>query len=434
MQSQGSLEYLSGLSSTVIRLGLGPISRLLERLNNPQQKYETILIAGTNGKGSIAAMTASILSQGGFRCGLYTSPHLIDVRERIRINGRMISPEKMDKIIEEVKKHLLEDVTYFEFLTAVAFLHFYRENVDIAVLEVGMGGRLDATNVVTPAVSVISNISLDHREYLGNHLRDIAHEKAGIIKNGGLCISAAKQKSVIKVLEDICCERRAKLYLIGRDIKVRMHRRCTFSYRGIAETYHNLICSLIGRHQIENAALAIGTIELIVARGFHVDEGAIYRGMKDTPWEGRLEILQHAPMLLVDGAHNPAGVSVLCRALREFFFYKKLILIFGVLNDKDYRAMLNKLVFLADKLIITRPNIDRAVHPQEVAAVAKWYKNQVEIWEKPSEALQRALVMADKEDLICVTGSLYLVGEIKQAFTGILVTTQESEFRSQNPE
>ncbi|MDI6776428.1 MAG: folylpolyglutamate synthase/dihydrofolate synthase family protein [Syntrophales bacterium] len=420
MASRGNLEYLSGLSSTVIRLGLGPISRLLERLNNPQRKYETVLIAGTNGKGSIAAMTASILCQGGFRVGLYTSPHLIDVIERIRINGLMITPTEMDERIGEVKKQVLEDVTYFEFLTAVAFLHFYREDVDVAVLEVGMGGRLDATNMVTPAVSVVSNISLDHREYLGNRLKDIAREKAGIIKDGGLCISAAKQKSVIKVLEEICRERRAKLYLLGRDIKVRMHRDGTFSYRGIAKTYHNLVCPLRGRHQMENAVLAIGTIETMAARGFHVDESALSKGMKDTMWEGRLEILQYAPMLLVDGAHNPAGVSVLCRALKESFSYKKLILLFGVLNDKDYRAMLNKLVSLADRLIITKPTIDRAVPPKELVPVAKWYKNPIEVVEKPSEALQRALITADKEDLICVTGSLYLVGEIKQAFTGIL--------------
>lgn len=421
MASQGNLEYLSGLSSTVIRLGLGPISLLLERLNNPQQKYETILIGGTNGKGSIAAMTASILSQGGFKVGLYTSPHLIDVRERIRINGRMISLDEMDEIIGEVKKQVLEEVTYFEFLTALAFLHFYRENVDIAVLEVGMGGRLDATNVVTPGISVISNISLDHREYLGNCLKDIAREKAGIIKDGGLCISAAKQKSVVGVLEETCRERRAKLYLLGRDIKVIRRRDGAFSYRGITKTYHNLVCPLRGRHQIENAALTAGAIESMAARGFHIDESALYRGMKDTIWEGRLEILQQAPMLLVDGAHNPAGVSVLCRALKEFFHYKKLILLFGALSDKDYRTMLNKLVFLADRLIITRPSINRAVPPQELLQSAKRYKkNHTEIVEKPSEALQRALLTADVEDLICVTGSLYLVGEIKQAFAGIL--------------
>jgi dihydrofolate synthase/folylpolyglutamate synthase len=421
MTAQGNIEYLSRLSSTVIRLGLGPISRLLGRLNNPQQNYETILIGGTNGKGSIAAMTASILSQGGFKVGLYTSPHLIDVRERIRINGLIISPEEMDVRIGEVKKQALEEVTYFEFLTAVAFLHFYRENVDIAVLEVGMGGRLDATNVVTPAVSVISNISFDHREYLGNCLKDIAREKAGIIKENGLCISAVKQKSVMILLEEICRERKARLYLLGRDIKISMLPDGAFSYRGIAKTYHHLVCPLRGRHQIENAALTVATIESMSARGFHVDESALYRGMKNTTWEGRLEVLQHAPMLLVDGAHNPAGVSVLCHALREFFTYKKLILLFGVLDDKDYRTMLNKLVPLADRIIITRPNISRAVPPQELVSLANFCKNHiVEVVEEPSRALKRALRVADKGDLICAAGSLYLVGEIKQAFTEIM--------------
>ncbi|MDO8785536.1 MAG: folylpolyglutamate synthase/dihydrofolate synthase family protein [Syntrophales bacterium] len=417
MISQGNLEYLSGLNSAVIHLGLGPISRLLARLNSPQKNYETILIAGTNGKGSIAAMTASILYQGGFKVGLYTSPHLVHVRERIRINGLMITLTEMDERIGEVKKQVLEDVTYFEFLTAVAFLHFYREKVDVAVLEVGMGGRLDATNVVTPAVSVISNISFDHRKYLGNSLKDIAREKAGIIKDGGLCVSAAKQKSVIKVLEETCREKGTKLYLLGRDIKVSSHSDGAFSYRGIAKTYHKLVCPLRGRHQIENAALTLCTIEFMAARGFHVDEDAIYRGMKDAIWEGRLEILQYAPMLLVDGAHNPAGVSALCRALKEGFTYRKLILIFGVLDDKDYNTMLNKLVYLADRFVITRPSISRAVPTQKLVPLAKRSKNHIEVVEEPSMAIKRALLAANKEDLICVTGSLYLVGEIKQAFT-----------------
>src|SRR3990172_4146234 len=194
-------EYLSQLNGSVIRLGLAPVTRLLEYLQNPQDLYASVLIGGTNGKGSIAAMTASILREAGYRVGIYTSPHLVDLRERICINGEMITGEALDALIDEVRGHVREDVTYFEVLTAVAFLHFFRMKVDIAVLEVGLGGRLDATNIVKPVASVISNISLEHREYLGNRLTDIAPEKAGIIKNKGVCITAAKQKPVLRIFD-----------------------------------------------------------------------------------------------------------------------------------------------------------------------------------------------------------------------------------------
>jgi dihydrofolate synthase / folylpolyglutamate synthase len=416
---QDPLEHLHGLKSVDIRLGLGPISRLLDRLNNPQNAYGTILIGGTNGKGSIAAMVASVLSRGGFRVGLYTSPHLIDVRERIKVNGNMITPKEMNERIEEVKEHATENITYFEFLTAVAFLYFYQKKVDLAVLEVGMGGRLDATNVVTPLASVVSNISLDHREYLGNRLEKIAWEKGGIIKDGGVCITAVKQRRVLKVLEDICSKKGAKVYRLGREIKIDMSCNGFFSYRGMRKKYDRLVCPLKGRHQIENAALAIGVIESVAMKGFEVNDDAVFAGIRDVQWEGRLEIMQYAPMVLVDGAHNEGGASALSNALKEEFSYKKLILIFGVLNDKDYRSMLKKLAPLADRLIITRPNTERAMPPEAIVPVAHPYQKRTEVVENSHEALKRALSVADQDDLVCVTGSLYLVGEIKQLFSVI---------------
>ena len=414
---QDPLEYLYGLNSLNIRLGLGPISSLLDRLNNPHETYGTVLIGGTNGKGSIAAMVASILEKGGFRVGLYTSPHLTDIRERIRVNGRMITREEMASCVEDVRKEVREDITYFECLTAVAFLHFCRVRIHVAVLEVGMGGRLDATNVVKPYVSVVSNISLDHRTYLGNSLEAIAREKGGIVKKRGVCITAAKQRRVINVLEDICLQRGATLLRLGRDMKVEIKRNGTFSYRGLGEGYRDLICPLMGRHQIENAALAIGAIESMWGKGFDIDGGTIVRGLRNTQWEGRLEILQRDPTIIVDGAHNPAGISALCGALKSEFEYKRLILIFGVLNDKDYGAMLRRIVPLADHLIITRPQTDRAMPPGKIEPVASRYTRQgIEVIENSLDALKRAISLAGVNDLICVTGSLYLVGEIKQAF------------------
>ncbi|HBH85982.1 MAG TPA: bifunctional folylpolyglutamate synthase/dihydrofolate synthase [Syntrophaceae bacterium] len=418
---QDPLERLCGLKSVDIRLCLGPISRLLNRLDNPYNSYRTILVGGTNGKGSIAAMVASVLNRGGFRVGLYTSPHLIDIRERIKVNNSMISIEEMHELIREVKESVTEDVTYFEFLTTVAFLYFSRKDVDIAVLEVGMGGRLDATNVVTPLVSVISNISFDHEEYLGGDLRNISQEKGGIIKDKGICITAVKQKSVIDVLEDICSKRGAGLLRIGRELKIKKLGNGFFTYRGISKKYERLMCPLKGAHQIENAAVALGVIEVIATKGFAVNDDEVFDGIRDVRWEGRLEVLRHAPMLLVDGAHNTAGVSALSKALKSEFSYKNLILIFGVLKDKRYRIMLKKLVPLADRLIITKPVTVRAMPVEEIVAVAQKWKNndRIEVVENSSEALKRALSIADSDDLICVTGSLYLVGEIKRVFSEI---------------
>jgi dihydrofolate synthase/folylpolyglutamate synthase len=413
-------DYLSQLNSSIIRLGLGPVRKLLTSLHNPQNRYASVLIGGTNGKGSIAATTAAIMQAAGYRVGLYTSPHLIDLRERIRVNGEMITVNDLDGLIDKVRGQVGEEITYFEFLTAVAFLYFYRMQVEVAILEVGLGGRLDATNVVTPILSVISNISLEHQDYLGKGLGNIAREKGGIIPAGGVCVTAARQKPVREILAGICRDRQSQLYQLGRDITVRRHQDGTFSYRGINKNYPRLACSLKGRHQVENTALALAAIELLADRGgLPVSDEAVYRGMLNTWWEGRLEVLQSDPQIIVDGGHNPAGITVLCRALQEDFSYRRLILIFGVLRDKNFRLMLKKIAPLADMVIITRPDTERAVSPSELTAAARLYCDQVEVVADTRQALCRAMVVAAREDLICVAGSLYLVGEIKQAYTAM---------------
>ncbi|MCX5832884.1 MAG: bifunctional folylpolyglutamate synthase/dihydrofolate synthase [Deltaproteobacteria bacterium] len=410
-------DYLSQLNSSIIRLGLGPVRKLLASLHNPQNRYASVLIGGTNGKGSIAATTAAIMQAAGYRVGLYTSPHLIDIRERIRVNGDMIAVNELDGLIDEVRGQVGEEITYFEFLTAVAFLYFYRRQVEVAILEVGLGGRLDATNVVIPVLSVISNISLEHGDYLGKGLANIAREKGGIIPVGGVCVTAARQKPVREILAGICLDRQAQLYQLGRDISVRRHHDGTFSYRGIKKNYPRLACSLRGRHQVENTALALAAIELLADRGgLPVSDAAVYRGMQNTRWEGRLEVLQSDPQIIVDGGHNPAGIAVLGRALREDFSYRRLILIFGVLRDKNFQLMLKKIAPLADVVIITRPDTARAVPPGELTAAARLYCDHVEIVADTRQALYRAMAVAAREDLICVAGSLYLIGEIKQAY------------------
>ena len=414
MTYRESLAYLKSLNPLGIRLGLDPVRSLLQRLGDPQESCPAVLIAGTNGKGSVAAMTASLLTAAGFRTGLYTSPDLIDFRERIRIDGRMIRREEIVACAEAVKRGVRETVSYFEFLTAMAFLYFEKEKVDIVVLEVGLGGRLDATNVVTPLVSVITNISLEHREYLGNTLEKIASEKGGIIKERGICLTAARQKPVIDTLERICRERGASLYRVGKEIRTTIHRDGTFSYRGIGRSFERLTCPLIGRHQISNAALALGAVEMIWDAGFRVNDAAVSKGLKKAQWEGRLEILQRSPMLLVDGAHNAAGAAALRRAFLNDFPHRRLILVFGVLGDKDYRTMARRLLPLADRVILTRPHSERALPPDSLRPLAEKFNKAIEVIDDPGDALRRALSLAGKDDLVCAAGSLYLVGEIKR--------------------
>lgn len=412
------LAYLENLSRRPIRLGLAPLSRLLAGMNHPESRFPSIVIGGTNGKGSIAAMAASMLTAAGFRTGLYTSPHLLDARERIRIDGCMITEEDLRVCTDTIRRQLREDLTYFEFLTAIAFLFFNERKVDIAVLEVGMGGRLDATNVVSPVVSVISNISMDHRDYLGTTIEQIAMEKSGIIKKNGCCLTAVSQKRVIGILKEVCRNKRARFFRVGDEIKVRRHPGGRFSFQGFNRRYDRLFCPLSGRHQLVNAALAVGSVLVLAENGFAVKEESLRRGLGETKWEGRLEILQERPMVLVDGAHNPAGISSLCAALREEFCYRRLTVIFGVLDDKDHRAMLRRLSPFSHSLIVTRAESNRALSPETLLAIARQYHRHVIMAETPQEAMQKALAAAGRDDLICATGSLFLIGAIKRFFKG----------------
>lgn len=415
--SMDPLAYLDALSNRPIRLGLVPLRRLLVRMKHPERKYTCMVIGGTNGKGSIAAMSAAMLTAGGFRTGLYTSPHLLDIRERIRIDGRMIAAEHLRSCADAIIRQLREDLTYFEFLTAMAFHFFEQQQVDVAVLEVGMGGRLDATNVVEPAVSVISNIALDHGHYLGKTLERIAREKSGIIRKNSCCLTAVRQKQIAGMIKELCRKKQTRFFRLGDEIKVRKQKNGIFSFKGLNRRYDHLCCPLRGRHQMDNAALAVGAVALLAEHGFSVQEEAIRRGLGETRWEGRLEILQTRPTVLIDGAHNPAGISSLCTALKEEFHWRRLTVIFGVLDDKDCKTMLRKLSPLADNFILARPESQRALAPAVLLPVAGQYHRRVEIIETPEEALLQALTAAAPEDLICVTGSLYLIGAAKRFFS-----------------
>jgi len=412
------LAYLDSLKDAGIRPGLGPVRRLLGRLGNPQQRYRSLLVGGTNGKGSIAATLASVLQAAGYRVGLYTSPHLIDFRERIRVDGAMIPEEALRRRIRQTRRANHEGVTYFEFTTALAFLHFARCRVDVAVLEVGMGGRLDATNVIRPELSVISNIAMDHAEFLGPRLEDIALEKAGIIRRGGVCITAATQPPVLNVLEAVCREKKARLLRVGREIRIRAKRGGLFDFRSQGMQGKNLTTALKGPHQRENMACALGALGVLRDRGFAIGDEAVRRGLADVRWEGRLEIVAQSPTVLLDGAHNAAGAAALKRALGEFR-YRRLILVLGILADKDWRGMIRRLAPLAHQVILTRPPEERAQAPETMAAEAMRWSENVAAVRNPREAVRIALEMAGREDLVCVAGSLYLVGAVRPLFISL---------------
>jgi dihydrofolate synthase/folylpolyglutamate synthase len=409
------LAYLDSLKDAGIRPGLGPVRRLLGRLENPQQRYRSLLVGGTNGKGSIAATLASVLQAAGYRVGLYTSPHLVDFRERIRVDRVMIPEEILLRCIRQVRRANREGVTYFEFATALAFLHFARCRVDVAVLEVGMGGRLDATNVVRPELSVISNIAIDHAEFLGPRLEDIALEKAGIIGRGGVCVTAAEQPAVLNVLERVCRERKARLLRVGREIRIRAKRGGRFDFRSPGMEVRNLATALKGPHQRENIACALGALGVLRGRGFSIGDEALRRGLADVRWEGRLEIVAQNPAVLLDGAHNAAGAAALKRALGEIR-YRRLILVMGILADKDWRGMIRRLAPLAHQVILTRPPEERALAPEALAAEAMRWSANVDVVGNPREAVRVALEMAGRDDLVCVAGSLYLVGAVRPLF------------------
>ncbi len=412
--------YLAGLNIDVMRFGLEAVSELLTRFGNPQNDYPTILIGGTNGKGSTAAMLASILQQAGLKVGLYTSPHLMDIRERIVINGKKIPRHDFGALIAEIKDHTREPVTYFECLTAAAFLYFSRKHVDLAILEVGLGGRLDATNIVHPLVSVITNIALEHTAYLGKTLESIAREKAGIIKKNGVCVTAASQRKVIDVFTGICRGQHARLLKFGGDFKIKMHQDESVSYEGLNRKIDRLIVPLRGAHQLSNMALVLSAVEILEKKGYRIDDEAVHQGLAKTRWEARLEILSQNPLVLLDGAHNPAGMTTLCRVLTKDFPGRRKVLIFSALADKDYRRMLQKIAPLADRIFLPLLKTKRALDPQVLATFMKSIGYPARTSENVTASIRQALQCAGKNDLICVCGSLYLAGEVKQIFPEVI--------------
>lgn len=411
------IKFLLNLRRFGMKLGLENITALLNHLGNPQKSFFSIHIAGTNGKGSTAAILDSILRAAGYRTGLYTSPHLVDVRERIKVRGEMISSSQMAYYTQTLKPQLewLEG-TFFEAMTAIAFAHFAHEGVEVAVIETGLGGRLDATNVISPLLSIITEIDLDHTQHLGTSKTQIAREKAGIIKEGIKCIAIPKDPEVLSVIQSVCHEKNAELIPLQDNVKVTglslKEDKTIFSLKTLTQKYKDLTLSLVGGHQVQNASTAVLASELLCRQGFKIQEEDIRRGLAEVHWPGRLQLVRREPKVLLDVAHNPNSMRALAQALSEIYDFNRLILIMGVLETKDYVGMLKEIMPLCDVGIATKLKSRRALNPKILAKEMGRYRADVKVCKDAIEGLSLALKTANREDLICVTGSHYGVGEI----------------------
>ncbi|WP_419656789.1 FolC: folylpolyglutamate synthase [Desulfosarcina variabilis str. Montpellier] len=411
------LDAMYGMRRFGIVLGLSTISNILDGLGNPQRKFSSIHIAGTNGKGSIASTLATILQQAGYRVGLYTSPHLIRFNERICVNGIPISDDDVVASWEAVKAvhHGDRNPTFFELTTAMAFYEFGRQQVDIAVLETGMGGRLDATNVVSPILSIITNISLEHKSYLGSTIAAITAEKAGIIKSGIPVVSGVTQKSAKTVVEKTAAAQKAPLFLKGRDFRVRRSGSGGFSYTGIEHQWKGMQTGLAGAHQIDNAALVLAACEVLMRGQVNLTKEQIQYGLTNNRWPGRLEVVSEKPYVILDGAHNLMAARRLSKFLQTSLSGKRITMVAGILDDKPYQAILKDLVAPCSRLIITQPKIDRALAPEILKAVAEPLIEEIEIVSDVGDAVRHAVATSGPNDAVCVAGSLYVVGEAKAA-------------------
>lgn len=423
------INYLYSLQQFGIKLGLSNIREICSLLDNPQDKIKTIHVGGTNGKGSTAAILSAILHSAGYRVGLYTSPHLSDFTERIRIDNTAITHEMTSRLISCIRRYIKDrDIhpTFFEFATAIALLHFAEEGVDIAVIEVGMGGRLDATNLINPLVSIITNVEYDHTEHLGPTLENIAKEKCGIIKKDVPVVTSEQKVDILSIIEDSARMGGTMAYAYGRDFyaePVKLSQWYSeFYYNGLSWRGLLLNSPLTGRHQMFNMGIALYTTELLREMGFDAKEEQVKTGILNVSWPGRLETVSGNPQVLLDGAHNHAGV----RALREFIERVllrerncgKIVLIFGVLKDKDARSMIGELLPFSlipffSGVIITRPDVDRGLPVESLREIVEGYGIKPHVTGTVSEALSLAYDITSSSDIIVVTGSLYIVGEAR---------------------
>ena len=436
MDYPGAIAYLHSLTDyekirieryTADTLDLSRVERILVEIGAPQEQYPVAHIAGTKGKGSTAAMIEACLRRAGYRTGFYISPHLHTFRERIQVNGENITRNDVVALVEEIQPLLekVPDITTFEAITALGFLYFARMGVEIAVVEVGLGGRLDATNVVTPVVSVITSLSLDHTYLLGDTLADIAYEKAGIIKPGVPIVSAPQKQSAAEVIQRISADRDAPLIQVGSDWQITPGaadidgqlvtvRSQAPGGSGLAGEYW---IPLLGRHQLENVGNAIAALDVLRQQGWSISPDAVRSGLSAVRWPGRLEVLNHDPLVIVDCAHNPYSVQVLTQALEEWFPDQRWVLVFGASADKDIEGMLSTLLPKTVYNIVTRSDHPRAAAPSELADTVARLGNGAEICVSVPKALKRGLELVEPGIGLLITGSIFIVADAREDWT-----------------
>jgi folylpolyglutamate synthase/dihydrofolate synthase len=423
MNYDEALQYIHSTWKFGSKLGLENVKELLRRLDNPQDKFPSIHVAGTNGKGSVTSMIAHILYYAGYRVGMFISPYLENFTERIQVDLREIPRDDLARITQKVKaivddmvKEGLNHPTEFEIVTAIGFTYFAEKKVDIAVVEVGLGGRLDATNVLKPIVSVITSISYDHMDILGDTLGKIAYEKAGIIKEGVPVVSYPQLLEAAQVIRQVAAEKKAPLTEVSPaqiEIKEQGFDKQIFDFTFENEHYWDLKITLPGEHQFINAATALTTIMIAQKSGLSIEREAIYAGLGKTVWPGRLEKLCGQPLIIIDGAHNASGANALARAIKDNFEGKKIILVLGILKDKDVEAIIKSICPLVSTVIVTTPDSSRAMSPEELAKKVKAYCKNVIVESNADKALDIGMQTLGEDEVMLVSGSLYLVGRAR---------------------
>ena len=431
------LERVSGQATHVRRYDLTRMELLLRRLDNPHLGLPTAHITGTKGKGSTAALISSVLGAQGYRPGLFTSPHLHSFRERIQYMNQPVTEEEFASLVEELwptVERMNRDVTYgevttFELLTAMAFTHFKGQGADVQVVEVGLGGRLDSTNLVKPSVCVITSISLDHTHILGDTVEQIAEDKAGIIKPGSVAVVGPQVPQVMGVIKRVCREKGVPL--------VSVERECSWTRRASdldGQSFRlstswgefDLWTPLLGGHQLENAATALAALQMMAQRGLSLSRDALDRGFRSVKWPGRLEVLGRAPLLVADGAHNPHSAGRLVEALKECFEFRRLIGVVGTLADKGLEGIAKELAKGLSIAVATRSRHPRSASPATVAAAFDKLGVEAHQVATTGDALEHAMGLANEDDLVVVTGSLFVVAEAREAVLGIPPETYPS--------
>ncbi|MFW2489038.1 bifunctional folylpolyglutamate synthase/dihydrofolate synthase [Clostridium chromiireducens] len=428
-----AMNYITSVGRFGSNYGLERTLRILELLGNPQKKLKLIHIAGTNGKGSTTAMISKMLRGFGYKVGMYTSPYLQEFEERIQINGENINKSVLVKLLEEVKRAIdkvveegYEHPTEFEIITALMFLHFYKEEVDYGVIEVGLGGRLDSTNVLTPIVSVITSISFDHTNILGNNLKDIAKEKAGIIKENKPVILYPQEQEVEEVVSRVAREKNSKVFNVikesGKLIDINYEDFNQIVEVKTERNTYNINFPLLGEHQILNLSVAINAIEVLCdEEKIEIDRNIIEKSLEDVKWIGRLEVLSKKPSIVIDGAHNIDGIKALRKNISKYFKFNKIYLLLGILADKQVKEMIEVITPIAEKVYALTPHSERAELSEDLKKeILKYNPNTIAI-ENYEEAFSLVLKEVGEQDLILISGSLYMIGDMRRIITSKLI-------------